>query len=355
VSFYVSFRLADIPPKSNGERSTYDDYFAEVKRRTGLGPSVMSARNFGLKVTNAFRQHLAKALLQLEPRSRDNTAESDEQVDNSRTSGSPYVPRATLEAQLRELYAQGEKLIMLIGQPGMGKTWLAREIAHQVGGAEVPLIQVFEKKPHLPDVIFAMRACGIDFTSDASPIEHLALLLCADQAPPIVIIDNLENADELRWLLPEQQTRATVIATARVKGTWASERAQFVTVGPMTRAEAQEAIKRRVPNLKGRDADDLIHELHGHPLILRHAGTLLAHGGLSAHELVRSLRAATGTAASVGRMPTEGGMRLSAVLTHLTEALADEDELAHELLILLIFVRYGGPSLQFLFAYAREV
>jgi hypothetical protein len=49
-----------------------------------------------------------------------------------------YVPRQSLHEAFEQLVASGARLIALVGLPGMGKSWLARELA----GIDSPRIRV---------------------------------------------------------------------------------------------------------------------------------------------------------------------------------------------------------------------
>ena len=371
----ILFGYVKLPRRRDGNKaiSYKKDYVRRARAESNYHGSAFP------RVTRKVRQRIAEILVTLDPDpgtrstvSADDPGDADNQPEvptraitgaaesggrdhKTEPSEPPYVPRPVIEAKLRELHAQGEKLIVLVGQPGMGKTWLAREAARHIAGKGISLIQVFEKKPHVPDLIYALRANGIDFASDAPPVEYLALLLSADQAPPVVIIDNLESADELRILLPSQ-LRSTILATARVTGAAPHPQATFVAVGKMAQAESETLVRHYAPSLEAAAIERLVRELHGYPLILRHASVLLERGGITISDLMQSLRSTSATVTTVGRMRTEDGARLAVVLHRVVELLREEDDLAYELLRLLAFVQFhASVSYQFLSAYAREV
>ena len=85
------------------------------------------------------RQRLAKELLEMaapSPGKRRATHTDATEQTQAPVAGAQvldadplYVPRPALHDRFNELVASGQKLIALVGLPGMGKNWLAKALA----------------------------------------------------------------------------------------------------------------------------------------------------------------------------------------------------------------------------------
>ena len=120
-----------------------------------------------------------------------------------------YVPRQPLHEAFEQLVASGARLIALVGLPGMGKSWLARELA----GTDNPRIRVEAGSIVSHDLESALVSYGFtDIPADSR--NGLARLLSDERGPSMVVLDNLESTAQLHELLPTA-SRSLVIATCR--------------------------------------------------------------------------------------------------------------------------------------------
>lgn len=251
-----------------------------------------------------------------------------------------YIRREQYHTRFRELVNNGEKLIVLVGQPGMGKSTLAHELIMEMAAEMVPVdtpvvkIRVESAGIDLSDLQAALSASKIDSSGiviqDARAI--LAHLLCCDQAPQFVILDNLRSADELNNLLP-LSTRSVVVATCRIEGSMPPANCQFMRVRKMRTTEAILMIRSRPPHLEEGDAEKLASKLHQYPLVMRHACGVLAQQDLSIDELL-----AADTGEFVAKVPVEVGKDLIAVLGYSLSLLRRRNELAFFMLAVITFL-----------------
>jgi hypothetical protein len=236
----------------------------------------------------------------------------------------PYVPRQALHRKFDRLVASGARLIALVGQPGMGKSWLAQELA----GIDSPRIRVEAGSIVSHDLESVLVSYGFtDVPADSR--RGLARLLADERGPHMVILDDLESTAQLHDLLPTA-TRSTVIATCRRQ-----ERVPVgcavIEVGAMEPAEAALLAQQRLPDLSDADAELLaVTALHRYPLLINHACTLVASRGVTVAQFCNDLtQNATGFAEQVD-VGAEG--KLYAVLSGLLDQVAARDPLAYDLL-----------------------
>jgi hypothetical protein len=236
----------------------------------------------------------------------------------------PYVPRQALHREFDRLVASGARLVALVGLPGMGKSWLAREFA----GIDSPRIRVEAGSIVSHDLESVLVSYGFtDIPADSR--RGLARLLADERGPHMVILDDLESTAQLHDLLPTA-TRSTVIATCRRQ-----ERVPVgcavIEVGAMEPAEAALLAQRRLPELNETEAELLaVTTLHRYPLLINHACTLLASRAVTVTQFCDDLtQDATGFAEQVD-VGTEG--KLYAVLAGLLDLVQERDPLAYDLL-----------------------
>jgi hypothetical protein len=220
-------------------------------------------------ITRPLRTRLAEILLAFEPELTS--------IANGSAGLAGYVPRPALHDAFNQLVARGEKLIVLVGQAGMGKTWLARALTTGPDGS-APRIRVIDSKLDTGDLQAALASHSMESKAPITgePKEFLASLTCGSQAPDFVVLDNLGSAEELRAHIPTT-TRSVVVATCRTRGENPPEACRFLPVGRMETAEAVALVANRAPHLSEPDATELAKVLGAYPLVLHHACALLTH------------------------------------------------------------------------------
>jgi hypothetical protein len=241
-----------------------------------------------------------------------------------------YVPRQSLQREFDQLVTSGAKLIALVGQPGMGKSWLAQKLVgiDPSTGIARPRIRIEAGSIVSQDVDSVLSLHGItDIPTDSR--KGLARLLCDERGPDMVVLDDLESTAQLHDLLPPV-TRSTVIATCR-RQERVPGHCQLVQVGAMEPAEAVLMAQQRIPALSNADAELLaVTTLHRYPLLINHACTLLASRGVTVAQFCDDItQDATGFAQLVDVGP-EG--KLYAVLAGLLDQVEARDPLAYDLL-----------------------
>jgi hypothetical protein len=262
-----------------------------------------------------------------------------------------YVRRDDLHERFRHLLSAGTKLILFVGQPGMGKSWLARAVVaeHASDPANVAVIRA-QGNISKADLHTALTAAGMD----ADSVEfgdvafHLARLVNDERAPEFVLIDGLDDAAILSKLLPPL-TRSVIVATARFMSRHVGEMS-IIEIGPMSADEAVEFMQRHLPNLSNDDADLLNQKIHGFPLVIHHACPLLASGTLSVAQLSQVLE--TNAPVFLADVTSEDNGKLVAVLGKIIVTIATTDPRAFHLLECLAFLQNGFKiSQQFLTRY----
>lgn len=246
-----------------------------------------------------------------------------------------YVPRPALHEAFHALVQDGVKVIVFAGQPGMGKTWLARWLVRSSEDTHVPMIRIRDGKIVTHDVCAALSAVGLNARPQAvvgREREYLAGLLCGEHAPAFAILDNLDSAAELEGVLPTD-VRSTVVATCRMR-TSAPTDAQFIDVGGMTTPEATQAVLTHLPELSALDAQYLASSLQRHPLAIHHACALFRYQGSDDVErFCEGLNSDSGDV--IGRFPVGEGRTLGSVLNRLCRAVRHRNMLAYE------FIKYA--------------
>ena len=238
-----------------------------------------------------------------------------------------YVHRETEETCFRQLVAEGSKLIVLHGLPGMGKTWLAQTFASQMHPqhVEAPLIRVVDGQIEIQDMQAALVTSGVKLQQSIAddPREYLAMLLYGDQAPLFTILDGLESADELNTLLPPGNARHVVLATCRDRGKAPPEHGRFLKVSEMEPEEATQMIRKRLPSLGEAEANQLAHSLHCYPLVIRYACALIDHQPISVAQFCHDIEIDPGIA---GQIYTDHDHTLLTVLQRIVSLIAATDK-----------------------------
>lgn len=332
-------------PEAQSERSRLEVLFGLRDGLRGLLPDDLTnlLTEQEPKSPRESRETAAKRLQRKNLKAREVLARSISSLFDKAGSGkeqilrSEYVRRDSYHEIFAELVENGTRLVILIGQAGMGKSWLAAELIKEaVQAAELWLrIRVMNGQIFVPDLRAALLAQQIKtpVSSEGAP-ELLASLLCDPHAPRFVLLDNLETSDELRSLLPTS-TKSMVVATCRSIGQVLPTGAQVIRVGRMTEAEALASIEQRLPEVENAQASQLARFLYGYPLVIRYACALIQETGLSIRDFCADLRRDVGV---VEEAETEEGNMLSAVLRRVVDGLAERAPLGMAVLADVCFL-----------------
>jgi hypothetical protein len=249
-----------------------------------------------------------------------------------------YIPRPEIEDLFRNFHRDDRRVIVFHGHPGVGKSWLAHELTRGETGEAAPRIRVRNGQMVQADLWTALLEAKVDvsYISGCDPVEQLAVLLCSEQAPDFVILDNLDTAKQLDDLLP-LRPKATVVATCLAidysRPNWA-----LVPVRVMTRDEATRMVHTRLTSATAQDARILSFLVGQQPLAIHYACLLVAKGGVTIAELCNELW--RNTRAFVEGARTEEGEPFAAVIRRLVQLIGERDNLAYRVLELLPFCQF---------------
>jgi hypothetical protein len=259
-----------------------------------------------------------------------------------------YVWRNDYYGEFKKLVESGARLIALVGQAGVGKTYLAKMLTTGREQVEryVPIIEVNRGQPsndHIQAAAYRLQR-PVRFGSR----EYLAELLYSDNSLPFVVLDNLESADELHRLVPTPP-QSVVVATCRTKGLNPPDYCQFIDVGTMTEEESRELVVRELPGVSELDAAYLADSLYRYPLLIQHVCGLLRNQNSSIRDFCQDLHA--DESEFVGRIRLNEGRTLAAVLGRVVQEVQANDPLAYDLLACISFIGewYGDREMHQIF------
>ena len=200
-----------------------------------------------------------------------------------------YVRRLEQETKFRELVNQYERLIVIVGQTGIGKSWLARYVTRLPDGSNAPRIRLINGVPHMQDVQAAYSSLQIDarHVIDTSPESYLAHLINCEQAPSFVVIDDLSSTDQLTRL-SLSGSKSVVVVTSRTEGDIPISGAATIYLNLMTQNESKKLVTNLLPSLSAWDAH-LLSALTQQPSVISHACRLIAYRGINVKDFVQDL------------------------------------------------------------------
>jgi hypothetical protein len=252
-----------------------------------------------------------------------------------------YVRRQREESEFYRLVSNGAKIIIFVGLPGMGKSWLARTLT-----AGWPQVRVISGLIDESDLASALEMCGTAAPWDRSSRVGLARLMCGEHAPQFILLDNLETANQLSLILPTTGCKSVIVATCRHKSDIRRNNWQYIAVDAMDDSEASQLAEFWLPELSKRDTTYLARSLGAYPIAIPLACALFAAGDVSLQEFCRLLRENIHFLAQETAMEDQGATLL-VVLRSIVVMIKQQNRYAYELLRCLSLLQ-GMP-----FAYRK--
>lgn len=205
--------------------------------------------------------------------------------------GSSFVGRHAELSELTRRFSTGERLVTLVGAPGIGKTRLALRYAEQLPQA---LFVDLSSAETLADVCGSLGSrLGILFSDDTDLVDHLGRAFAA-RGPSLCVLDNFEQlltqagAALERWLSAAPDLQLLVTSRERLK--LAPESVLEIHPLPIpdldvdveliAEAEAVQLLLDRAPRLRltssnAQTLSKLVRELDGLPLAIELAAARL--------------------------------------------------------------------------------
>ncbi|WP_406176084.1 NB-ARC domain-containing protein [Streptomyces sp. NBC_00996] len=263
--YLCSFRHNEVPRKSNGERPGYDEYREAVYELSGL--SDMHPRTFGKNVTRPFREHLAKALLELtpedfpvrsttslaprqeEPKSKvPEVTSSIKEIDDSLALAEPpgFVPRPALKQELESALEGGKRIIQLTGLWGSGKTHFADLVARSrtttPSGMAWLSVGLHSLSASIVEEL-ENRGVSTHGMSDALLQRHFRELLVDANAPEVVVFDDVPSYQLIEKAIPERPNSLILITCRKVLWFDDNDLKGTIRVRGMRESEAKDLLR----------------------------------------------------------------------------------------------------------------
>lgn len=329
------FKHQTVPRKENGQEPAYDEYLDEARRRAGYEKV---GETDGFKAhARLFRKHLADALLQLTP--GDFLQVTEAEPDHQILDGRRFISRPDVTGKFQQLRLVGARTIALVGQAGMGKTWLARVLTMSPDGREAPRIRMVDGQLSEDDLAAALLRCDIEVptrvTGQSFVTECIRKLLVGDKAPEYVIFDNLNELGEIGRLLPPNPN-SFVVLTSRTEGGGSQSGFHILPVESFTAEQSAQLVAVLAPGLSPDHVAHLGAFFHGHPLALSYACRIVKEHKRSVRDFCDEVADDRETLAE--SVHTEEGRTLYAVLQILLDMLAVENAQARILLDVSCFL-----------------
>jgi hypothetical protein len=260
-------------------------------------------------------------------------------ADDAGTPLKYYVHRDEHERRFKELVRGGAKLIAFVGQPGMGKTWLVESLMSQYEptGSGVAWI-TFESNGSISigDLYSALKRGGLPIGAldRGDPRFHLQRLLCDENGPRFVVLDNLHDIAALHDLLP-REPKPIIVVTARVK-TRPPGHCHIIDVGRMTDEQSRTLLHKLLPELETEEIRPLMETVQGHPQVTVYSSRLIERRRVSVQEFCDALGDAPVIVLS--NVPAGATETFISVLAGIVDLLRERDEDAFRLLTCIALI-----------------
>lgn len=265
-------------------------------------------------------------------------------------SSQPYIDRPDYRTRFESLLAANKKLIVFVGLPGIGKTWLARAVTRGDDGTEAPRIRIVGGAISTPDLKRALQRCGVEVSNIVGhEREHLVTLVCGSHAPKFVVLDGFESIDEISSLMPGD-TDSVVVATCRRKSGSSIATDAVIPVREMSGDEPWAMVTSLLadvdpaaPNMSEltNSLARIMFVLSGHPLGISRAFELVRDHKLSISKLCDELE--SDPLAFMRRLRTGKGSSFVADIEHTLALVQEQDEIAYRLLEAVSFLYLEDP------------
>jgi tetratricopeptide (TPR) repeat protein len=203
----------------------------------------------------------------------------------------PYVRREEYHRQLLDLVRRGAKKVAIVGEPGNGKTHLARAVAEELctDHDAVTWLNAYSPSTLFRDLIGELARRGERTQLDAEAARRELISLLASPNPAhVIVLDNVEDWQAVADLIPSHVS-TTILITSRREPRGIDGLAT-IRMRPMNSAESVGLVQRLLPGASAAEAKRLARELGGWPLAIAQACGLISTGtGVGIAELLAAV------------------------------------------------------------------
>ncbi|WP_280351490.1 ATP-binding protein [Nocardia abscessus] len=259
----------------------------------------------------------------------------------------PFVQRASYATEFSARLARGDRVIPFVGEPGNGKSRLADWLIEQHRNSDQSRVDLraHDRISLRSDLVALLERRNITtlHLAEEQVIEQFALWLREPDAPNIVFIDNLEEADLFERLVPPD-AQSRVIVSSR-ENRVPARTAQPIVVKPMEEDEAQQLARQLLPSHSDTDIVRFAAELGERPLAIVHAATgLLSDGFLTVDQFCRAFERDAGSVMQRTKGPEEAEQTLTWIYRRILERFRQLDrDTESSIALLLELVAFVAP------------
>ncbi|MGW4110480.1 AAA family ATPase [Actinosynnema sp. NPDC004786] len=207
-----------------------------------------------------------------------------------RHAGEDLVDRADLVAEGVALIEGGARFLWLRGEPGTGKTVLADRLAERLAPRH-PVVRIRMGNSRVMDED-VLRAVDEPHVDRAARLELFRRRLAEGGSIGLVILDDADSPAAVD-ALALADSRTPVVVTSRTAG---PEGVAELVVGNLGPDDAEEAVRRLLPDLGDEHTARLARLSGGRPLVIGHVCRYLRDAGLDAATVLDGLEQDTGRA-----------------------------------------------------------
>jgi hypothetical protein len=269
----------------------------------------------------------------------------------------PYIIREQLLGRIEVLWElsssdwiwQTSRRICVIGEPGSGKSSYVRESCNSESLAWINAATVDSLTQTIADVL---ENYGVDAShASVSALKHeFGKLLCRDDGPKLVVIDDMDDPMQLDQFLP-RQTRTRLVVTSCQQPT--EDWAPCIYVGEMNHNEATEMVEAHCPDLSVEQCAQLGGMLSGRPLAIAQACAYLnRNADVDVDQFCRAL--SEDTTAALNPLGERSELTLVATYQQILEKVLTQHPKSIDLLEFLAFVGHANVTPRCLLSYLAK-